>query len=97
VKNHDFTPKNHIFSNFRGARAGCAPLLDPPLVRVSVLDSSVVDWVKPKAIKLVFVASVLSTQHLEERVKTGWLGNRIMCPSGVTCLPTDCCFSELAL
>ena len=23
VKNHDFTPKNHIFSNFRGA-----PLLD---------------------------------------------------------------------
>ena len=26
VKKHDFTPKNHIFSNFRGARAGCAPL-----------------------------------------------------------------------
>jgi hypothetical protein len=25
VKNHDFTPKNHIFSNYRGARAGCAP------------------------------------------------------------------------
>ena len=25
VKNHDFTPKNHIFSNFRGARAGCTP------------------------------------------------------------------------
>ena len=21
VKNHDFTPKNHIFSNFRGGRA----------------------------------------------------------------------------
>ena len=27
VKNHDFTPKNHIFPNFRG---GCA--LDPPLL-----------------------------------------------------------------
>ena len=27
VKNHDFTPKNHIFSNFRGARP-----LDPPLL-----------------------------------------------------------------
>jgi hypothetical protein len=26
VKDHDFTPKKHIFSNFRGARAGCAPL-----------------------------------------------------------------------
>ena len=26
VKNHDFTPKNHIFSNFRGGGgAGCAP------------------------------------------------------------------------
>jgi hypothetical protein len=25
VKSHDFTPKNHIFSNFRGARAWCAP------------------------------------------------------------------------
>ena len=24
VKNHDFTQKNHIFSNFRGGRAGCA-------------------------------------------------------------------------
>jgi hypothetical protein len=28
-----FYAKNHIFSNFRGARAGCAPL-DPPLSRV---------------------------------------------------------------
>ena len=28
VKNHDFTPKNHILSNFRGARAGCPP--SPP-------------------------------------------------------------------
>ena len=26
VKNHDFTPKNHIFSNFRGGgNAGCPP------------------------------------------------------------------------
>ena len=25
VKNHDFTPKNHIISKFRGARSGCAP------------------------------------------------------------------------
>ena len=28
VKNHDFTPKNLIFSNFRGG----APPLDPPLL-----------------------------------------------------------------
>ena len=25
VKNHDFTPKNHIFSNFRGGHAPGAP------------------------------------------------------------------------
>jgi hypothetical protein len=25
VKKHDFTPKIHIISNFRGARAGCVP------------------------------------------------------------------------
>ena len=29
VKNHDFTPKNHIISNFRG---GAPPHLDLPLV-----------------------------------------------------------------
>ena len=26
VKNHDYTPKNHIFSNFRGARRVPPPL-----------------------------------------------------------------------
>jgi hypothetical protein len=31
VKNHNLTPKNHIFSNFRGAPV-CTPLLDPPLI-----------------------------------------------------------------
>jgi hypothetical protein len=46
---------------------------------------------------LVFVASPLNTQHEGERAKTGWLGIRIMCPSETTCLPADCCFSELAL
>jgi hypothetical protein len=39
----------------------------------------------------------LSTQHLGERAKTGWLRIRIMCQSGATCLSMDCCFSELAL
>ena len=29
MKNHDFTPKNHIFSNFRGVRAWCAPWIRP--------------------------------------------------------------------
>ena len=40
-----------------------------------------------------------SAKHtaLRERAKTGTLGIRIMCLSGATCLPADCCFSELAL
>ena len=39
VKNHDFTPKNHIFSNFRGGGAPGAPPppLDPPLVCICLL------------------------------------------------------------
>jgi hypothetical protein len=33
VKNHDFTPKNHIFSNFRGGGTSQVhPPLDPPLM-----------------------------------------------------------------
>ena len=68
---------------------------------VSVLTSSMVDRgidrVKSKTIKLAFVASLLSTQHKGERAQTGWLGIKIMCPYGATCLSTDCCFSELAL
>jgi hypothetical protein len=26
-------------------------------------------------------------------MQTGWLGIRIMCPSGATCLPADSCFT----
>ena len=35
--------------------------------------------------------------HEGLRAKTDWLGIRIMCPSGATCLSADCCFSELTL
>jgi hypothetical protein len=55
------------------------------------------DRVKPKTIKLVFVASPLSKQHSGARAKTRWLGIRIMFLSGATCLSADCCFSEIAL
>jgi hypothetical protein len=48
-------------------------------------------------IKLVFVASPLSTQHQGERAKIDWLGIRITCPSGPTCLSAVCCFSKLVL
>ena len=41
-----------------------------------------------------------SAQHaaLRRKSETGWLGIRIMCRSGATCLPgAVCCFSGLAL
>jgi hypothetical protein len=53
--------------------------------------------VKPKTMNLVFVASPLNTQHYGERAKMGWLGIRIMCLIGATCLSTDSCFSELSM
>ena len=68
-------------------------------VIVSVLASSSVDRgfeplrVNTKTIKLVFVASPLSTQHLGKREKTGWFGIRIMCPSRAPCLSADYGFS----
>ena len=77
----------HIFNRING-------------VMVSVLASSAVDsGFDPRSCqtKLVFVASSLSTQHSGEREKTGWLRIMITCPSGATCLPVECCFSELAL
>ena len=66
-----------------------------------VLTLIVVDgWFYPqsgKTIKLVFVASLLTTVDYGERTKTGWLRIKIMCQSGTTCLPTDCCFSDMAI
>ena len=48
VKNHDFTPKNHIFSNIRGApvTAPPPPPLDPPLMMFnhSFINISVISW-----------------------------------------------------
>jgi hypothetical protein len=59
---------------------------NPHTILVAVKSNSWVralaDRIKPKTIKLVFVASPLSTncrQHYEERAKTSWLGIRIMC------------------
>ena len=59
---------------------------------VSVLASMAVDrgfeslLVKPKTIKLVFVASPVNTQHWGERANAGWVGIRIMCLNVTTCL-----------
>ena len=54
------------------------------------------DRVKQKTMKLVFVASLLSTQHYRERAKTSWLRIRIMLPSRATCLSADCFFLSVS-
>jgi hypothetical protein len=36
-----FTPKNHIFSDFRGGGASGAPLLDPPLLLINNSNTNV--------------------------------------------------------
>jgi hypothetical protein len=54
--------------------------------------------VKPKTIKLIFVAYPLNTQHLVVIAnKTDRFGISIMCPSGMTFLSEDDCFSVLPL
>jgi hypothetical protein len=40
--------------------------------------------------KLVVAVSLQSVHHKEVRTKTGWLGFRIMCTSGVACLYSEC-------
>ena len=42
--------------------------------------------------KISIVASLLITHHWGARAKSGWLGIRIMCPSGTKCIPAGCSF-----
>ena len=69
----------------------------------SVLASSAVDrgfeYRSDQTKEYTIVICCFSAKHaaLTRKRKTGWLGISIMCPSGATCLSTDCCFSELAL
>ena len=53
VKNYDFTPKKHIFSNFKG---GGAPPLDPPLEYTS-------SWVGFKLKTLVVIGTDCICNH----------------------------------
>ena len=70
---------------------------------VRVLASSAVDrefeprWGKTKDYKIGICC--FSAKHAALRRKSkDWLArNQNKCPSGATCLPADCCFSELAL
>ena len=71
-------------------------------VMVSVLVSSAVDrGFEPRSgqtreYKIGICCFSAKHTALRRKSKTGWLGIRIMCPSGATCPSADRCFSELA-
>ena len=70
---------------------------------VRALASSTVDrgfkprWGQTKDYKIGICCFSAKHTALRRKTKTGWLGIRIICLIGATCLPADCCFSELAL
>ena len=50
------------------------------------------------ALWLYFVVGISSLlMRCRRRENTDWFGLMIMCPSGTTCLPADCCSTELGL
>ena len=70
---------------------------------VSVLASTVVTCGfeprlgKTKDCKIGICCFSAKRVHWWVRAETYWLGIRIKCPRGATCLDADCCVSELAL
>ena len=46
---------------------------------------------------VVFAISAPGTRYSRVRAETGWVGIRIMCPSGKTYVPVNSCLSDLAL
>ena len=70
------------------------------LSRIYRIVGSSPDQVKPKAIKLVCVASLLSTQHWGERAETDWHGIMIINVSewsDMSISAADCSFSKIPL
>jgi hypothetical protein len=70
-------------------------------VMVSVFDSSAVDrgFKSRSGHTTVYKIGIcsFSAKNAPLRRQAGWLGIRIMCPSGATYLTAGCCFNELAL
>ena len=59
----------------------------------AVIMNSSPSHIKPKIIKFVFAASLLSMQHQGLRAKIGCLGIKIMRLMERHVYPLDCCFS----
>jgi hypothetical protein len=61
---------------------------------LSVVDRELETWLGQTKHNNIGICCFSASTQL---AKTCWLEIRIMCTSGVTCSPADCCFSELAL
>ena len=81
-------------------------LIGGVIVRVLDTGSSAVDReFEPRSVQTkdykvgvcVLLLHLARSTKERERATTGWLGIRIKCSSGATCLPENCCYSELAL
>ena len=67
-------------------------------VMVSVLALSAIDHgFKPRSGQTKDYKIGICCLSAKHAALISWLGIRIMCQSGVTCLSADCCFSEPAL
>ena len=65
------------------------------MLALSVVDCGFEPWSgQTKDYKICICC--FSARHAGERAKTGSLGIKTMYPGGATCLPADCCVSELA-
>ena len=97
VKNHDFTPKNYIFSNFRGIRP-CNQCLSPLMLwvliplRQGVLNTTLCDKMNCK-LMLTYDTPALrqtgSTRNLtgQKTLPTIWVPIWSLCPN-IRCLPS---------
>jgi hypothetical protein len=69
VRNHDFTPTNHIFSNFRGGRApgappsGSAPAIDTLQHHSLSLTSSALDYSITSTLLYIYIYFFLCTYY----------------------------------
>jgi hypothetical protein len=83
VKNHDFTPKNHIFSNFLGGGGRRVRPLDPPPGSAPVIAKyfKQLDWTQIIKITIVHTSAIVNykmerkTQHNKKQTKSMQLYN----------------------
>ena len=89
VKNHDFTPKYHIFFNFREARAGCAPPT-PPWIHPSFLQ-------KLQKEKILEISNIFSNPFRKDIFYSLYLAKPLVKLNIKECLSLDLLLYQLMI